>query len=150
MSNVCPTCGGVTPDDETCEERFGRCLALEFADAAYGQVHHLTVPSYYLQHNLYSRQGWIESRRGLAAALRDGMSAAELRRRNRTRMDSNQRNWNVTRGAKLEEVREIHWRRSLAEVRLEPAQVYCAEITRWAQAVLEDSEALARRVDGDV
>ncbi len=44
----CPECGA---PDSACEARFHELLALEFEEAGYGAVHHLTVATYMLQHS---------------------------------------------------------------------------------------------------
>lgn len=41
----CPWCGVAA-----CRARFDECLALDFSDARYGAVHHLTAHTYALQH----------------------------------------------------------------------------------------------------
>jgi hypothetical protein len=144
MSSTCPQCGAQLAPDETCQDRFNLCLVKEFELAAYGAVHHLTVPSYMLQHNIYSRAGWLEAREGLAQFVRQGLMPARARQQNRGRLDSGHRTWSVTKGPKMPGVEAIHWTFTVAEVRLDTAENYCADVRRWAESVLEDSEALIR------
>ena len=47
MSN-CPECGA---PDNLCQTRFDEFLVLEFTDAGYGAVHHLTVATFMVQHS---------------------------------------------------------------------------------------------------
>ena len=73
MTGPCPLCHAEYPSGETCQERFERCLALEFENpGTYGAVHHLTVACYMLQHNRYSREGWLQARALLAEFVKQG------------------------------------------------------------------------------
>ena len=148
---ACPQCGAVYPAGESCRERFERCLALEFEQPeSYGSVHHLTVATYMLQHNSYSRTAWLDTRQGLAQFVREGLSPQAARQQNRARLDSGRRSWRITRGEKLGEVAELHWTRTLADVRLEDARQYCADVRQWAAALLNDTENLAAAYSGRV
>ena len=97
--NFCPECGASRRPGESCQDRFHQCLALEYEDwTGYGSVHPLSVPAYMLQHpGQYSREGWLEARRLLAAFLA-GQSPAEVRQRSRSRLDSGHRPWRMTGG----------------------------------------------------
>jgi hypothetical protein len=53
---------------------------------------------YYLQHNLYSQQGWLKSRRLLDHSIREGASPAEVRQQEGPRLQSGKRSWRVTGG----------------------------------------------------
>ena len=44
---ACPECGA---PETLCKTRYDKFLMLEFTDAGYGAVHHLTVAAYVLQH----------------------------------------------------------------------------------------------------
>lgn len=50
MPDTCQECGALCTVENNCVERFQRYMALEMTDAAYGEVHHLTVAAYMLQH----------------------------------------------------------------------------------------------------
>jgi hypothetical protein len=141
-SNVCPECGAALAPGESCEERFQRCLALEYEDwTGYGVVHHLTVPAYMLQHpSRYSREGRLEARHLLAAFLA-GESPTAVRRQNRTRLDSGHRSWRMTRGAGVEAPAGKTWSRTIASVRTENPADFCADVVDWARAVLSDTAA---------
>jgi hypothetical protein len=138
-----PQCGAEFPADEPCQQRFNRCMALEYENpTTFGAVHHLTVVCYMLQHNAYSRDAWLEARSMVARFIWDGVTPAEMRRQNRSRFDNGHRVWRVTRGAKLLEFDTIIWTRTIADVRLDDPKVYCADVTRWAASVLTDTELL--------
>jgi hypothetical protein len=142
MTVHCPLCGAQYPGDERCEDRFNRFLALELEDPAYGVVHHLTVPAYLLQHNAYSRAGWLLSRDLLARFVREEFDPAIARRLHRQDVDSGNRDWSVTRGPKPEWIDEITWTRTIADVRADDPGDYRAGIRAWAESVLADTETI--------
>jgi hypothetical protein len=143
MPYTCPQCGASYSADETCEDRFNASQAREFGDPAYFAVHHLSVPCFLLQHNQYSRDGWISTRRLLASFL-DGRTPEEVRHQHRTAMDSGERTYSFTKGPKLAGVDAISWTRTIAENRLDSAEHHCADVREWAASVVRDSEELMR------
>lgn len=144
MSSTCPQCGAKLPAATTCQDVFDACLLKEMEAAAYGAVHHLSVPSYILQHNVYSAEGWLNARELLSQFAHRGLRPSEARRRNRIRLDSGRRSWSLIRGPKLPGVEQIRWTFTVADVRLDTAEHYCADVWRWADSILADSEALIR------
>jgi len=143
MTLKCAQCGAAITAEATCEYRFDQCMALEFAHpTAFGAVHHLTVASYMLQHNAYSRDGWLEARKMLSRFIRDGVLPAEMRNQSRARLDSGRRAWSFTKGARLPEFEMIAWTRTIADVRFDSPEVYCADVILWATSVLTDAEAV--------
>jgi hypothetical protein len=145
MPSTCPKCGAQLPTGETCRERFDLFLAKEFENpGTYGAVHHLTVASYMLQHNGYSREAWPKVREMLRQFIEDGLTPAEARRQNRQQVDSGKRTWKVTGGEKLPEVDQIDWTRTVADVRLDTVEHYQEDITAWATSVLSDTEELVQ------
>lgn len=139
---TCPPCGAVFPSGETCQDYFnaGQIKEVENPDSYYA-VHHLSVPCYMLQHNIYSREGWLAVRTLLAEFVA-GLTPAEVRRRNRHNWDNGQRNWSITKGPKLAGVEQLIWSRTVADVRLDTAEHYCADVRQWAASVLADSAQL--------
>jgi hypothetical protein len=143
MSVDCAWCGAhYDAPGDSCEARFDLALAREFEDPAYGSVHHLTVPAFMLQHNRYSRAGWLWARNLIAAFVRDGLDPAEARRQQRAMLDSGERNWAITRGPTFEGFEQIAWSRTIADDRFDSAADYCADVRAWAAAVVDDSEAV--------
>jgi hypothetical protein len=136
----CPSCGAQFPSGETCRERFEYCLTLDYEQPeSYGAVHHLVVACYMLQHNEYTRRGWLEARALVADAIHHGTAPTELRKRNRQRFDSSQREWKLTLGEKMAGVDSIQWTRTIADIRLDSAEAYAETVRLWAQAVLADT-----------
>mgnify|MGYP006998749610 FL=1 len=113
---------------------------------AYGAVHHLSVPCYLLQHNVYSQRGWLEVRKLLSRFVYDGWTPAMARRAIQAQATS-RRTWNLTRSPKLPGVEQIAWSFTIADVRLGRAEDYCADVLTWARRVLADSAALIRSVE---
>jgi len=95
-----------------------------------------------LQHNIYSLHGWIETRKLLTKFIHDNWTPAVARRENRMITDNGNRTWSYTKGAKLSGVESIVWGFTIADVRLDTAETYCADVRRWAENILSDSEKL--------
>jgi len=142
MASVCPQCGATFPGDETCEGWFTGGQVKEGDDQAYYAVHRLSVACYMLQHNAYSREGWPITR-DLLAQFIAGLTPQEARRRMRHTLDSGNRTFSLTRGPKFDGVEHIVWNRTIADVRLDTADHYCADVRAWATSVLADSAGLA-------
>lgn len=146
METKCSQCGASFAAGETCLDLFNTTQIKEVENPnSYYTVHHLSVPSYMLQHNAYSRAGWLAVRRLLHQFIYEGMTPEEALHWNRRTMDSGQRTWSLTRGAKLTQVGDIVWSRTIADVRIDTAEHYCTDVREWAIAVLADTEALVRK-----
>lgn len=140
--DACPECGAAWKDGNSCEGFFHACLALEFSDPAYGAVHNLTVPAYYLQHpSLLSRPGWEEIYRTLSGFLVDGVSVGQMRRRATATLDSGRREFSLRKGPPMD-LNGIAWTHTIAAVRLDSGEVYRSDVRHWAQAVLADLKTL--------
>ncbi|MBL8056532.1 MAG: hypothetical protein JNK29_07520 [Anaerolineales bacterium] len=144
MSHACPQCGAVLPAEETCQDRFTVSQLREIEQPAYYAVHHLSVPCYRLQHNGYSRLGWLEVRQLLFKFIYENWTPAMARRQARISADSGQRTWSFTKGPKLAGVEHIAWSLTIADVRLDTAENYGADVIAWAKSILADSEPLVR------
>lgn len=135
---TCPECGAVN-----CESRFHEFLALEFSDAAYGTVHHLTVAAYMLQHSSkLTREGWLHEYTLLKEFLLDNKTPAFIRRQNKELVDSGKRTFKIKSKSGFPVIAKTTWAKTILNVRAENAEVYCADITAWAQAVLKDAEEI--------
>jgi hypothetical protein len=139
---ICPQCGAAFPSDETCQDRFNVSQLTEVEQMSYYAVHHLSVLCYMLQHNGYSRDGWLGARELLFQFVYHGLTPAMARRQNRKSLDSGHRTWSITKGPKLPGVENIVWRYTIAEVRLDTAEHYCTDVRHWAETILADTEHL--------
>ncbi len=135
----CLQCGAGLPPGHTCRDLFDLGQALEMEQPAAYAVHHLSVPTYYLQHNLYARAGWQAARELLARFLAGTLTPAEARRR----LAASPQPASPTRGPKQPGVEAIPWTATIASVRLTPPEAYCADVRAWAAAVLLDTAPLA-------
>jgi hypothetical protein len=139
----CSKCGASFAPHEQCRDLFDLCLAKEFQDPeAFGAVHHLTVLCYMMQHNEYSSASWLGARKMLAQFIRQGVNPSTMRQQMRDQMDSGKRKQSITRGPKLVAVGSVKWTRTIANVRLDDAQTYCADVRQWAESVLQDGETI--------
>lgn len=141
---VCAECGTVWPAFQTCPAAFHQLLAWEAAHPALGDVHHLMVLGYHLQHpHLYSPAGLAYSKELLIAFVVQGVSPQEIRRRARASVDSRKRKWKITgtpesHGAYTPPIR---WALTIADVVARGAPHYCASVRAWAAAVHADLQA---------
>lgn len=139
---TCPDCGCEPAPWESCRQIFDLCLALEFEHpGTYGSVHHLTVLCYMLQHNQYSREGWFAARKLLAQLIEGRTTIPEIRERVRSGLGL--RSQSLVQGEKLAEVQQIVWSQNISSLRRTSPEVYCADVTAWARAVVRDSRQVA-------
>ena len=109
MSFRCPQCGAITINGEACSDRFDRSQAFELQEPERYRVHHLSVPCYWLQHNMYSRTGWLQVRKLLYRFVYEGLTPQEVLKENKKSPDSSKRSGSFTRGEKLAGVEDILW-----------------------------------------
>jgi hypothetical protein len=140
----CPECNARWINAPTCEEHFHQMLFWEAENPALGEVHHLAVLCYYLQHpSLYSPEGLNEARRLLAEFVEHGMSPAEVRKRNRVRLDSGKRDWKIKATATSHGSYDppIPWTMTAADVVVGGAESYCDRVRQWAKLINEALKA---------
>lgn len=136
----CPECGAI---EVSCKTRFDEFLVLEFTDAGYGAVHHLTVAAYMLQHSSkLTREGWLHMRGLLHEFLVENKPPQFIRKQNRDLVDSGKRKFKIASKDGLPVINKSKWKKTILDVRTENAEVYCADITAWARAALEETEEL--------
>jgi hypothetical protein len=137
----CPECGAT---ETLCQTRFDEFLVLEFTDADYGAVHHLTVAAYMLQHSSkLTREGWIYERELLREFLVENKPPSFIRKQNKDLVDNGRRKFKITSRDGLSVINKSAWTKTILDFRTENAEVYCADVTAWARSVLEDAETIA-------
>jgi len=137
---TCPECGA---PDTLCQTRFDEFLVLEFTDAGYGAVHHLTVATYMLQHSgKLTREGWLFERDLLREFLVENKPPAFIRKQNKDLVDSGKRKFKIKSRDGLPVINKTTWTKTILDVRVENAEEYCEDINAWAKAVLEDTDGL--------
>ena len=136
----CPECGA---PDHLCQPRFDEFLILEFTDADYGAVHHLTVATFMVQHSSkLTREGWSFERDLLRDFLIENKSPAYIRKQNKDVVDSGKRTFKIQSKTGLPVIDKTTWRKTILDVGAENAEVYCEDVTAWARSVLEEAEEI--------
>ena len=136
----CPECGA---PETLCQTRFDEFLVLEFTDAGYGAVHHLTVTAYMLQHSSkLTREGWLHERELLREFLVENKPPAFIRKQNRDLVDSGKRTFKIKSRDGKPVINKTLWMKTILDVRTENAEIYWADVTAWARAVSEEAQGL--------
>src|SRR5688572_7939497 len=136
----CPECGA---PDNLCQTRFDEFLVLEFTDAGYGAVHHLTVATYMVQHSSkMTREGWLFERDLLREFLVENKAPEYIRKQNKDIVDSGKRTFKIKSKTGLPVINKSTWRKTILDVRAENAEEYREDINAWARSVLEEAEEL--------
>jgi len=144
-STKCPECGANWTVGETCETHFHQMLFWEAEYPAYGEVHHLMVLCYYLQHpSLYSSDGLKEARRLLVEFVEHGTAPVEVRQRNRNHVDSGKRKWRIKATATLHGAYDqpVTWPMTAADVVAGGSDQYCDKVRAWAKSINETLKTL--------
>jgi hypothetical protein len=143
--SFCPECGAAWPEGCTCQDYFSQMLAWEYEDMQHrGQVHHLMVLCYHLQHpRLYAPDGLRNAQRLLLEFVEGGITPQEVRRRDREKVDSGKRSWKIKArpGLMASYCNPIRWPVTSADMIANGADVYNASIEAWARSVLEAMRA---------
>lgn len=136
----CPDCGAAWVDGLTCTDHFHQMLFWEAETPPLGEVHHLMVLCYHLQHPaLYSPAGLEFSRGLLEDFVVRGVTPAEVRQRDRDTVDSGKRNFKITGrlGAQGSYPQPVPWTMRAADVVAGGAAHYIDNVRAWAQSVHE-------------
>jgi hypothetical protein len=137
---TCPDCGAAITHGLTCQDHFHQMLYWEAEDPTRGEVHHLMVLCYHLQHpGRYSPEGLIHAQGLLEDFVVRGISPAEVRQRNRDQVASDQRTWKITARPDAHGAydRPIAWTMTAADVVAGGADRYCDNVRLWTRSVYE-------------
>ena len=136
----CPECGA---SDNLCQTRFDEFLVLEFTDAGYGAVHHLTVATFMIQHSSkMTPEGWQYERDLLKEFLVEKKTPATIRKQIKDTVGSGKRTFKFKSKTGVPVIDKTVWKRTILDVRAENAEEYCEDITAWASSVLEEAAGL--------
>ena len=137
----CPECGA---PNNLCQTRFDEFLILEFTDAGYGAVHHLTVTAYMIQHSSkMTREGWRFERDLLKEFLVENKPPAYIRKQNKDVVDSGKRKFKIKSTTGLPVIDKSMWAKTILDVRATNAEVYSEDINVWARSVLEEAQKIS-------
>ena len=132
----CPECGAM---DTACETRFSEFLVLEFSEASYGAVHHLTVATYMLQHSSkLSREGWLQMRELLREFLLENKPPAFIRKQNKQLVDSGYRKFKFKSRDGRPVIKRTNWTKTILDVPTDDGETYLKGMNEWAMAALKD------------
>src|SRR5215207_8441364 len=121
----CPECGAL---DNLCQTRFDEFLVLEFTDAGYGAVHHLTVATFMIQHSSkLTREGWMYERELLKEFLIENKTPQLVRKQMKDTVDSGKRKFKIKSITGLPVIDKTTWAKTILDVRVENAEVYCED-----------------------
>ncbi len=146
MSDHCPECGAAWADGRTCTDDFHQLLFWENERPELGEVHHLMVLCYHLQHpGLYSAEGLAYARRLLAQFVEGGLSPEQVRQR--AAVDSGQRAWSITArpGNAGSYERRPLWKITAADIVAGDQEYYVVNVWAWARDVQQALTAEAGR-----
>jgi hypothetical protein len=76
--------------------------------------------------------------------LIENKSPVEIRKQNKNNVDSGRRKWKITSSDGISKTNRTAWAKTILNVRLENAEVYCVDVTAWARAALMDSEEVTQ------
>ncbi len=140
----CPECAAPLQNVENCREYINEMIRWDFEDfTGAGQVHHLTVLSYNLQHpSVYSAKGLEDAKVSLKEFLANPESFKDHDMRNRERLGSNVRDWKIT-GTPENHGKYAQapiWKIRASDVVTAGLQDYVENVKQWAQSVYESLE----------
>lgn len=116
----------------------------EIKNPDYYLVHYLSVPCYMLQHNQYSREGWLEVRKVLSKYIYEGWTPEIARQHAHEKIKSGHEVFSYTRSLTLIEVEKIPWAFDISQIRDGHAADYCQDVRKWAKHILEDTEPIVK------
>jgi hypothetical protein len=134
----CPECGALWTGGLTCQDHFHQMLYWENEFPGHGEVHHLMVLSYHLQHpSLYSPDGLVYARQLLDDMLERGLSPVDIRRQRSAQVDSGARSWKVTArpGAHGSYEKPPKWTMTAADVIARGAEDYPQSVRDWIKTI---------------
>jgi hypothetical protein len=137
---TCPECGCRLSPGTQCEEYFHQMLYWENECAENGEVHHLAVLCYYLQHpSRYSQDGLEYAQQLLVDFVEKGVSPQDVRRTKREQVDSGKRGWKVTArpGSGGLYAHPPRWTITAEDVIAGGIERYRESVLTWAAAMLE-------------
>ncbi|MEP7289389.1 MAG: DUF5946 family protein [Chloroflexota bacterium] len=145
ITQRCHECSAIWTEDVTCENHFHQMGFWEMENLSLlGEVHHLMVLSYHLQHpSLYSPEGLRGAMTLLVDFVERGITPAEVRQRDRAIVDSGKRRFKIKGTAASHGAYEhpVHWTMTAADVTAKGVTHYCDNVRAWARSIYEALKA---------
>lgn len=140
MDNKCADCRADLGENQSCDAYFHQMLFWENENPSNGQVHHLMVLCYHLQHPaLYSPEGLEHGRHLLKQFIVERLSPEQVRQKQRSEVASDNRDWKIkgTADSPGRYYQPINWHMNAADVVAGGIEKYCQNVERWAAAVYD-------------
>ncbi len=121
-------------------------LAWEIENPSLGEVHHLMVLSFYLQHpSLYSPEGLEGAKQLLVDFLKRDLTPNQVRERDRAAMDSGNRKFKIkgTAESRGSYPYPVPWTITAADVVAGGADHYRDNVRMWTRSILASLKASA-------
>ena len=141
---ACPACGAVLLAGKNCQDHFHQMLIWEWEFPPLGEVHHLMVLCFHLQHpHLYSPEGLVYAQQLLDQFVEQGAMPAQVRHRSGSQVNSGKRSWKITGTSKTfgKYDHPIIWPMTAVDVVAGGPENYCQSVRVWAQSI---NQALKR------
>lgn len=139
---ICSECGTRLQVGKECRDYFNQMLEWDFANPiVFGQVHHLTVLCYYLQHpSQYSVKGLKKAIHILQKVVENNLSDTDIYQEESDIFSSSNRNWSVT-GSHNDFGKytpEIKWTLTVSEIVKDGIAKYPQQVKEWSRAIYTD------------
>jgi len=138
---TCPECGAPLENVTECREYLNEMVKWDFEDfIGVGQIHHLTVLSYYLQHpSVYSAKGLENAKESLVEFSKHPVSYSEHGKYDRKHLGSDVRSWKIT-GTPEDHgqyATKPEWTMLASDVVRAGLGSYVPNVSAWSESILE-------------
>ena len=140
-NSACVECGGVIENGTECRDYLNEMIKWDFEDfTGVGQIHHLTVLSYNLQHpSVYSPRGLENAKQSLAEFIRHPMAYTKHGMRDLENLASDVRDWKITGTADHHGsyTTKPLWNITASDVVKSGLDNYVENVKKWSKSVLD-------------
>ncbi len=144
QEELCPECGAPIRGVSECNDYLNEMIRWDFQDfLGVGQIHHLTVLSYNLQHpRVYSPKGLEDAKDSLREFLAHPEAFREHDARNREKLASNVRDWKIAGTAEdhAEYSSQPEWTMRASDVVEAGLPRYVENVKKWARSIQHSLE----------
>jgi len=117
---------------EQWEYKYHECLALEFNNPKFFEVHHLLVLTYMLQTNRYSSVYFPVATDLLKKFLNESITSQEFL----DNFQTSKKNQNIENSSSHININKFRWNIDITAVRIDEADTYFHDVRAWAKDVL--------------